>query len=542
MRKDIDATLNYRQALHWIRENTLHEKGIVVSSVQKIPYLEVTGYLISSLMEAQEYDLAKQYAEFLSFMQRPNGSFAGTDGREYIFDSGQALRGLVCAARRWEEYKKYAEKTADYLRSSIQEDGRMPAIYNNEIPEAVHVYALKGLVDAADLFHKPDYLQKAKKAVQYYKNYPNVLDERTLTHFLMYIIDGFIEMGETDFIRPAFEKIMSTQKKNGSLSAYPHVSWACSVGLAQFAVICYKLKFTDAGDRAIGYLCSLQNPSGGFYGSYGMGSAYFPKEEISWANKFFIDAIRLKEGPIQETKKDIKLLEAEEWHEAMTDYTAEELIEKIHKNDFPLWVKPLLQFTSPEESILELGSGTGELAAILSLYGRKMRLLDYSPKSIEFTKALFEKMAFKAEFYVADILKNLPLGDGAVDWIFSSGVLEHFKDEQIVGILKDSLRVSSKGVISLVPNASSVFYRLAKFKMEKEGTWRFGKEVPKFTMQHYFEVAGLKNIKEFSIGTYHAVCFDQEEHRETKEFFDHLSFEELQQMNQGYLLFTIGEK
>lgn len=43
-------------------------------------------------------------------------------------------------------------------------------------------------------------------------------------------------------------------------------------------------------DKAVNYLESVQNNSGGFYGSLGRGKNYFPKEEISWAVKFFLDA------------------------------------------------------------------------------------------------------------------------------------------------------------------------------------------------------------------------------------------------------------
>jgi hypothetical protein len=48
----------------------------------------------------------------------------------------------------------------------------------------------------------------------------------------------------------------------------------------------------------------LQNPSGGFWGSYGVpdlkkdpsGVWYFPTSEISWAVKFFLDACIIEEG------------------------------------------------------------------------------------------------------------------------------------------------------------------------------------------------------------------------------------------------------
>ncbi len=126
------------------------------------------------------------------------------------------------------------------------------------------------------------------------------------------------------------------------------------------------------------------------------------------------------------------------------------------------------------------------------------------------------------------------------DWVFSSGVLEHFSDEQIINILKDSKRLARKGVMSLVPNANAVFYRIGKFKMEHEGKWAYGREVPKLSMRPLFEAAGLTNIQEYSVGTYHSLQFWGKEHKEIKHFLDGLSGEQLRLLNQGYLLFTIG--
>ena len=135
---------------------------------------------------------------------------------------------------------------------------------------------------------------------------------------------------------------------------------------------------------------------------------------------------------------------------------------------------------------------------------------------------------------------DFPLGKNSVDWVFSSGVLEHFTDEEIMAITKKSAAVAVKGVMSLVPNANAIFYRVGKFKMEKEGTWAYGHEAPRSTMRPLFEAAGLHNIREYSIGTYHTLQFWGSRHREIKEFFDHLSPQEIRSLNQGYLLFTIG--
>jgi len=86
------------------------------------------------------------------------------------------------------------------------------------------------------------------------------------------------------------DRVEKLQRPDGSVPAYPGVDWVCTTGVAQYAVIWYKLGRRAAGDRAMDCLMRRQNRSGGFFGSYGRGAEYFPDKEISWAVKFFLDA------------------------------------------------------------------------------------------------------------------------------------------------------------------------------------------------------------------------------------------------------------
>jgi malonyl-CoA O-methyltransferase len=84
------------------------------------------------------------------------------------------------------------------------------------------------------------------------------------------------------------------QRRNGSIPAYPDVDWICSTGIAQYAIVWYTLGKKSLADRALRCLEKIQNPSGGFYGSYGKGAKYISGAEISWAVKYFLDAHLLK--------------------------------------------------------------------------------------------------------------------------------------------------------------------------------------------------------------------------------------------------------
>ena len=541
---------SYQKALAWVKEHTLPEQGIIVNTKERIPYLEVTGYFIPTLIHANEWGMARSYAEFLAYMQQPDGSYRGPDGKKYVFDTGQVLRGLLCAAEHWPEFKPAALKTADYILGQMEPSGRIHFVYEDNIPEYVQVFVLPALSEAGRKFGRTDFIEAAQKSISYYKKQPDVLSLKYLTHFLAYILDGFIDMGEGDFVRPFVEELFLVQRKDGRIRAYAGVNWTCSVGLAQLAIVGYKLGMRKAADLAMDYLGVIQNASGGFYGSYGIGAKYFPKTEISWANKFFLDAIHFQRmsppnaligGPGFAPSPDSRLLDEQEWHNAiLAGQSVNGLAAKIKSNDFPVWCKPLLEHTKPDEVLLELGSGTGELAAICALYGRQMQMLDYSAESNTFAGQLFRELGLIGKFHCCDILQGVPLNTASVDWVYSSGVLEHFFDEQIIGILKESKRIGRKGVMSLVPNANAIFYRIGKHKMEQEGTWKYGHEDPKWTMRPLFEAAGLSNIQEYSIGTYHGLQFWGKSYEDIKYFFRQCSPEQLRLLNQGYLLFTMG--
>jgi malonyl-CoA O-methyltransferase len=80
------------------------------------------------------------------------------------------------------------------------------------------------------------------------------------------------------------------QQENGAVPAYSDVPWVCATGIAQFAQVWFRLGESARAERALAFLAALRNPSGGFFGSYGVGAAYFPDQEPSWGVKYAIEA------------------------------------------------------------------------------------------------------------------------------------------------------------------------------------------------------------------------------------------------------------
>jgi ubiquinone/menaquinone biosynthesis C-methylase UbiE len=260
---------------------------------------------------------------------------------------------------------------------------------------------------------------------------------------------------------------------------------------------------------------------------------------------------RRARGEIPLLEKDVDMvpapLDSNQWHEAMVgDMPVQQIVDNIN-NGRNAWYRTILDATSPGDSLLELGCGTGVFSGILAKNGRKTTLLDYSEKSLDFCRSVFAQANLQGEFLKADVLKPFPYGDNTFDCVWSSGLLEHFTDEELLFILEESTRVSRKLVVSLVPNAKAIYYRLGKWYQESRGLWFWGKEDPKSTLKPFFSKAGLSKSKEFSVDEESAFGFlHPMEPRWLKRALL-LPSQLLPRsmwcwMNQGYLLVTVGHK
>ena len=240
-------------------------------------------------------------------------------------------------------------------------------------------------------------------------------------------------------------------------------------------------------------------------------------------------------------------LNPSQWHEAIVgDLPVRQVVENIaHEKN--LWFKAVLDATAPGDALLELGCGTGVFSGILAKNGRRTTLLDYSEKSVEFCREVFAQAHLPGEFIQADVCLTFPFEDDRFDCTWSSGLLEHFTDEQLAFILKESARVSRQCVVSLVPNARSLFYRVGKGYQEAHGLWRWGKEDPKRTLKPFFAQAGLADVREFAIDVKTAIDFacairSPWLRRSLLLLYRLLPEKAWNALGQGYLLVTIGTK
>jgi ubiquinone/menaquinone biosynthesis C-methylase UbiE len=207
----------------------------------------------------------------------------------------------------------------------------------------------------------------------------------------------------------------------------------------------------------------------------------------------------------------------------------------------------ILKYTNDGETLLETGCGSGELSAYLSRNNRKVSVCDFSDNILKQTIEKFKVTnldLFGA--HIVDITKQFPFKDNEFDVVWSSGVLEHWEDIEMLDVLRESVRVTKRCVISLIPNNKSLAYRFGREICESHGISPWGREMPRGSLKLLFEKAGLHNIHEEVLADYMAIDFIGKLY---PAFADHFSkwwstleVNDEVKTSQGYLLFTIGYK
>lgn len=289
---------SYEKALDWYRDNRVAGKGIIVHTRLQEPYPEVTGYFIPTLYAWGEDNLAREAVNWLISIQSNDGSFPAPDGTPYTFDTGQIMRGLCAALGDVDGAEDHLERACDWVLTQIDDSGRLltpsTELWGDIANDMIHTYVLPPLREAGEKLNKDEYIKAADCVLAYYKSQDELVPFNRLSHFHAYIMEALCELDEIELASRGMAEVERLQRKDGSIPAYPDVTWVCSTGMAQYAVIWYLLGKAEPANRAIRYLEKIQNKSGGFYGSYGEGSDYIPNAEISWAVKYFLDAYRLK--------------------------------------------------------------------------------------------------------------------------------------------------------------------------------------------------------------------------------------------------------
>ena len=289
----------FDKAMDWFKAHRVSGQGIIVHSRYPVSYAEVTGYFVPTLYDWNEPELARSCIGWLLTVQRSDGAFPAPDGIPYSFDTAQVMRGLNAALRHGEPVAEPLRRAGDWMLGQIAADGRLNTpsteLWGDIANDLIHIYAVFPLIEAAELLGDSRYAVAGRRIHRYYRAQRALTPFNRLSHFHAYAMEALCELGEWEMARRGMAEVAAVQRADGSVPAYPDVDWVCSTGVAQYAVVWYRLGERGRADRALRYVERIQNASGGFYGSYGKDAKYMPNAEISWAVKYYLDACALRE-------------------------------------------------------------------------------------------------------------------------------------------------------------------------------------------------------------------------------------------------------
>lgn len=453
----------YQKAVRWIREHSIDREGIINSTYLPQSYPEVTGYFIPSLLKWGHRRLAYSYAEWLCSIQKPDGSWYNTeDTAPYIFDTAQVLKGLLAVRKDMPQVDVHILAGCEWILAQMQKDGRLVTPTKDAwgddrstCDEVIHIYCLSPLLEAARIYQKPEYKEKALRIWSYYKEnyYAKIMDFNLLSHFHAYLMEALLDIGEREMAREAMGHMEKYQKQSGAVPAYRNCDWVCSTGLFQLALVWFRLGDIERGNKAFEYACKLQNESGGWFGSYlsednaKESNTYFPVSEISWAAKYFLDALYYKNVAEFEMKYD-------------------SFLSSIDKADgrYQLIRKEIREIPcrGMKKRILDVGCGKGRYLRNLA-----EDMPDCQYAAVDISEKVMETFGAEIAEKRQGSLTNIPFDSNAFDVVYTCEALEHAID--IGGALREMERVCRPGgkIIIIDKNIKA----LGRFEIDPWEQW-----------------------------------------------------------------------
>lgn len=186
------------KTIEWLRRAECKDGGISAwynKGEWYKPYPEVSAYLIPTLLEWREEDLAWRIADWLIRIQNKDGSWNGLDDTPRPFDTAAVIEGLNAMIRHCPnlDYSLARERAIRWIASLIRPEGYIPNSPHNKNPEIYNLRASAIIGNRAEA----DYWQ-AKET-----SFPPVVR----SHYLAYHVEGLLNLGVTSlFIGYMYEK------------------------------------------------------------------------------------------------------------------------------------------------------------------------------------------------------------------------------------------------------------------------------------------------------------------------------------------------
>jgi rhamnogalacturonyl hydrolase YesR len=318
-------------------------------------YPETTGYLIPTLFDCAArfgddtlHARAVEAADWLRRWQEPDGSFSGgfadRPGPARVFNTGQALLGLVRTYEQTgaERFLKAAVRTGCWLVARQDADGAWRKSTLGESPHAYNARTGWALARLAQMTGESQFRTAGVQAAAWAlaqqgdfgwfanNSFEQGSDAATL-HTIGYATRGLLEVGAAaereDFVEGAVKtaraidriwrdrkQIAGSYRRNWQAAG----AWRCLPGEAQLAIIWMRLdrigwtsEFVTSASELLELVKAAQlidesnmDLCGGVSGSLPLNAPYERYCLVNWGAKFLIDALNLHEGRIGEPTCD----------------------------------------------------------------------------------------------------------------------------------------------------------------------------------------------------------------------------------------------
>jgi len=303
-------------------------------------YIETTGYIIPTLIEAGKYLNKRKYinsalkaGEWLLDVQNRDGSFSEIDTHKpYAFDTGQCLIGLnyLYEYTKDENYLSAARQAAYWLQENQEDDGSWKKVaYNEEkhsyytrVASAMYKYGM--LVDdvliKASALKNIEWVLSLQKENGYFQQSSFLEGMPAYLHTLIYILEGLLDIYEYTNDQKILDAVLLNSEKFKNINLHRDLilcsqynedftcvnNERCMTGLAQWAGVTLRI-FEITGDEAykhcamntLFYLKAKQIKSSTMKGAFSASIPFWGRygwfDFVNWTNKFFIDTMLMYE-------------------------------------------------------------------------------------------------------------------------------------------------------------------------------------------------------------------------------------------------------
>ena len=516
-------TTTFDHLKQWVtnhRDSQYH--GIIISTHKRTIYPEVTGYYIPTLLAVGEYTMAEEFGVALARTQRSDGSF-GLGDRGFVFDTLMVVRGLNALVVRQPTRTEFVQVLKNACKWLVEEidprtnrwvvpEGSIWGLPSGRgrVSEGIHLLGIVPLRTCGHILQNQKYIDFSyamEKRIMQDLGTSELVDfthQHHLSHFYAYIMEALQELGHHELVQKGMAIVGTVQQLDGSVPAYSNVEWVCSTGLAQFALVWYRMGDPASlmrADRALFYLFEhLQHKKTyGFTGSVGKDATYFPFQEISWAVKYAIDA--LLAVPVAHFN-----------HRVVHTFPTRVLPEDDRLNVLVQVVEHVLQERqrrsvvvvgengengengeSEKETldVLDVGCGKGRFAnALKLLYPADLRITgsDISPTMLR----MAFQMSLQSNHFVESSATSLPFPSASFDIIYLIESMEHVLF--VNATLQECHRLlRENGVLVLIDKTTDdVHQRSLLWELETWERW-YGIKEMELWMQSFFGVSNVNS-------------------------------------------------